>query len=542
VTSQRPAAEPFEPEPHDVAAEQCALGGMLLSKDAISDVIEVISPADHYRPAHQLIHEAVLGLYGRGEPVDAITVADELTRRGEIARVGGGPYLHTLIASVPTAAHAGYYARIVRDRAERREWLMLAARIDQQARNPEASLEDVRDLAAQAAEEGVRARGPGGAALRITPVSQIRVKATEWLWTNRIPLGALTLFPGREGTGKSTAGAWLAAKVTTGTLPGIYHGVPRGVFYAAREDDWERTIAPRLIAAKADISRVYRVDVEVSGDAIELVLPQHCELLRDGIRKYDIGMLFLDPLMSVISGTIDTHKDREARIALEPLSALAMDTDCGVVGLAHFNKAITTDALNLVMASKAFTAVPRAVIGMARDDEADEENTVVMSQIKSNLGPLDVPSLKFTFQQVTVETEDGRGAHVGRLVEMGETDRSVSDILAGRGDADDQETWNAACWWLYDYLVKRGGETQMRDVVADGKTAGQSKDSLKRASKKLALVKRTDGFQGPSMWIFDPQRSRRPAGASHPAAGTPPAPRTRSLERTQEAITRSDRN
>ena len=88
--------------PHDVAAEQCALGGMLLSKDAISDVIEVIRPTDHYRPAHQLIHEAILDLYGRGEPADAITVANELTRRGEIGRVGGGPYLHTLIASVPT--------------------------------------------------------------------------------------------------------------------------------------------------------------------------------------------------------------------------------------------------------------------------------------------------------------------------------------------------------------------------------------------------------------------------------------------------------
>ena len=88
--------------PHDVAAEQCVLGGMLLSKDAISDVIEVIRPTDHYRPAHQLVHEAILDLYGRGEPADAITVANELTRRGEIARVGGGPYLHTLIATFIT--------------------------------------------------------------------------------------------------------------------------------------------------------------------------------------------------------------------------------------------------------------------------------------------------------------------------------------------------------------------------------------------------------------------------------------------------------
>jgi replicative DNA helicase len=117
--------------PHDVAAEQCVLGGMLLSKDAISDVIEAIRPTDHYRPAHQLVHEAVLDLYARGEPADAITVANELTRRGELARIGGAPYLHTLIASVPTAANAGYYARIVRERAILRRLVEAGTRIVQ---------------------------------------------------------------------------------------------------------------------------------------------------------------------------------------------------------------------------------------------------------------------------------------------------------------------------------------------------------------------------------------------------------------------------
>ncbi|HZR53066.1 MAG TPA: replicative DNA helicase [Streptosporangiaceae bacterium] len=133
--------------PHDVAAEQCALGGMLLSKDAISDVIEVIRPTDHYRPAHQLIHEAILDLYGRGEPADAITVANELSRRGEIARVGGGPYLHTLIASVPTAANAGYYARIVRERAILRRLVEAGTRIVQFGYAGDAEADDLVDRA-----------------------------------------------------------------------------------------------------------------------------------------------------------------------------------------------------------------------------------------------------------------------------------------------------------------------------------------------------------------------------------------------------------
>ena len=182
------------------------------------------------------------------------------------------------------------------------------------------------DEARRVAEEAGGREEPA-AELRVTPVAQIKIKATEWLWHHRIPLGALTLLPGREGTGKSTAGAWLAAGVTNGTLPGVYEGIPKGVFYAAREDDWERTIAPRLVAAGANTAMVYRIDVAISGDTIELVLPQHIGLLRDGMRKYDVGLLFLDPLMSVISGALDTHKDREARVALEPLAALAMDTD-----------------------------------------------------------------------------------------------------------------------------------------------------------------------------------------------------------------------
>ena len=148
VTEISPRSDDFErTPPHDVAAEQCVLGGMLLSKDAISDVIEVIRQADHYRPAHQLVHEAILDLYGRGEPADAITVANELTRRGEIARVGGGVYLHTLIASVPTAANAGYYARIVRERAILRRLVEAGTRIVQFGYAGEADADDLVDRA-----------------------------------------------------------------------------------------------------------------------------------------------------------------------------------------------------------------------------------------------------------------------------------------------------------------------------------------------------------------------------------------------------------
>jgi replicative DNA helicase len=148
VAEMVPRNDDFErTPPHDVAAEQCVLGGMLLSKDAISDVVEMIRPADHYRPAHQLIHEAILDLYSRGEPADAITVANELTRRAEITRVGGAPYLHTLISSVPTAANAGFYARIVRERAILRRLVEAGTRIVQFGYAGDADADDLVDRA-----------------------------------------------------------------------------------------------------------------------------------------------------------------------------------------------------------------------------------------------------------------------------------------------------------------------------------------------------------------------------------------------------------
>jgi replicative DNA helicase len=148
VAEIAPRGEEFErTPPHDLAAEQCALGGMMLSKDAISDVLEIIRPQDHYRPAHQIVHEVILDLYGRGEPADAVTVAAELTKRGDIGRMGGAPYLHTLIASVPTAANAGYYARIVRERALLRRLVEVGTRIVQLGYSGDGDADDLVDRA-----------------------------------------------------------------------------------------------------------------------------------------------------------------------------------------------------------------------------------------------------------------------------------------------------------------------------------------------------------------------------------------------------------
>ncbi|MCZ7440681.1 replicative DNA helicase [Micromonospora sp. WMMC241] len=165
--AERTGGQPSEPPrrdasfektpPQDVAAEQCVLGGMLLSKDAIADVVEILKTNDFYRPVHATVFDAILDIYGRGEPADPITVAAALADSGDLARVGGAPYLHTLIASVPTAANAAYYARIVGERAVLRRLVEAGTRIVQlgYGTGPSGSrdVDDIVDLAQQAVYE-----------------------------------------------------------------------------------------------------------------------------------------------------------------------------------------------------------------------------------------------------------------------------------------------------------------------------------------------------------------------------------------------------
>lgn len=148
VAEQPPEEGGYErTPPHDIQAEQSVLGGMLLSKDAITQVVEIIRSADFYRPAHQIIYESIVDLFSRGEPVDAISVNAELTKRGEATRVGGALYLHTLTEAIPTAANAGYYAKIVSDRAVLRRLVEVGTRIAQIGYAGDGEVDDLVDHA-----------------------------------------------------------------------------------------------------------------------------------------------------------------------------------------------------------------------------------------------------------------------------------------------------------------------------------------------------------------------------------------------------------
>lgn len=114
MASQLSTSDGTRVPPHNLEAEESVLGSMLLSKTAASEVLEVIQGSDDfYRPAHAEIYQAISDLCAGGEAADAVTVSEELRRRGRLEQVGGMPYIHTLVSSVPTAANAVYYARIV---------------------------------------------------------------------------------------------------------------------------------------------------------------------------------------------------------------------------------------------------------------------------------------------------------------------------------------------------------------------------------------------------------------------------------------------
>lgn len=117
--------------PQNVEAEQGVLGGMMLNKEAIADVVEKLGTADFYRPAHATIFDVILRLYGEGKEIDPVIVAGRLDRDGQLESVGGAPYLHSIISRTPTSANVGYYAELVAEKALLRRLVQAGTKIVQ---------------------------------------------------------------------------------------------------------------------------------------------------------------------------------------------------------------------------------------------------------------------------------------------------------------------------------------------------------------------------------------------------------------------------
>jgi hypothetical protein len=313
----------------------------------------------------------------------------------------------------------------------------------------------------------------------LTPLSAIKPKLTRWLWEGRIPLGALGLWAGYEGSGKSQFAAWMAAGTTRGTLPGALSAQPRPVIVVATEDSFAHTIVPRMTAAGADLSMVYRMRVrEVkTGSAVSLSLPADNDRLRQAVLDLGAALVITDPLMSVIGARLDTHKAREVRTALDPLAEMTIETGAALGGITHFTKATGRDPISMITDSHAFKDVARLALVFA----LDTGETGVMSQVKNSLGRMPLPSCAYRFDVTRVMVEDQQ-QEVPRLAFTGNTPRHVENLL----DRSGASAIAHAKDWLGGYLTT--GPREAKEVIEYAEQGEDiSHSTLMRAKKDLGV-------------------------------------------------------
>ena len=342
---------------------------MLLSKDAIADAVEVLRGADFYRPAHESIYEAILDLYGRGEPADAVTVADELTKRGQLARVGGGAFLHQLISSVPTAANAGYYAHIVAERAVLRRLVEAGTRIVQLGYAQGGG--DVEDIvnAAQAEVYGVSEKRGGEDYHKLGDIIELTVDEIEVAsgrsgqmtgvptgftdldsLTNGLHPGQMIVLAARPAMGKSTLGLDIARTAA------IKHGMASVVFSlemskteitmrllsaeaqiqlqhmrkgTMREDDWTRLAQTMGRVSDAPLF------IDDSPNMSLMEIRAKCRRLK---QRHNLKLVVIDYLQLMTSGKRVESRQQEVSEFSRALKLLAKELEVPVIAISQLNR------------------------------------------------------------------------------------------------------------------------------------------------------------------------------------------------------------
>lgn len=354
--------------PHDLLAEQSALGGMMLSKDAVADVIETLRGSDFYVPKHELIFEAILSLYSHGEPTDVVTVTDELIKTGELQRAGGADYLHTLTSVVPTAANAGYYASIVNERALLRRLVEAGTRIVQMGYNGQGEALDLVNNAqaeiysvtgAERAEDYVPLEVAVGAAIEEIELARGRDGQMTGIpsgfagldqLTNGMHPGQMIIIAARPAMGKSTLALDFARSAA------IKHNMPT-IFFSLEMGKSE--IAMRLMSAEGSVplqsmrkgtldSRDWTTIASTRGrindaplyidDSPNMTLVEIRAKCRRLKQRVGLKMVVIDYLQLMTSGKKVESRQQEVSEFSRALKLLAKELQVPVIALSQLNR------------------------------------------------------------------------------------------------------------------------------------------------------------------------------------------------------------
>jgi hypothetical protein len=159
LATDRPGVDRIPP--NNLSAEMAVLGSILVDREMMATVSELVKPADFYALVHEVIYSALIALYDRGEPLDKITVAEDLRRNGQLEKIGGVPYLTLLMDTVPTAASAEYYAKIVREKSTLRGLIHAGTRVTQLGFEGEEDVDGALDQSEQIVYEVGRRQSRG---------------------------------------------------------------------------------------------------------------------------------------------------------------------------------------------------------------------------------------------------------------------------------------------------------------------------------------------------------------------------------------------
>ncbi|HJA03730.1 MAG TPA: replicative DNA helicase [Candidatus Microbacterium stercoravium] len=354
--------------PHDLLSEQSTLGGMLLSKDAVADVVEGLRGNDFYIPKHEVIFEAILTLYSHGEPTDVIAVTDELMKAGDLQRAGGVDYLHSLTSIVPTAANAGYYASIVQERALLRRLVDAGTRIVQMGFDGEG---EATELVNQAQAEVYAVTGQEnsedyvpleiaiGAAVEEIEMAKGRdgemtgvptgFKELDDL-TNGLHAGQMIVVAARPAMGKSTLALDFAR------ASAIKHNQP-AIFFSLEMGKTE--IAMRLLSAEGQIplqklrkgdldSRDWTTLASTRGrindaplyvdDSPNMTLVEIRAKCRRLKQRVGLRMIIIDYLQLMTSGKRVESRQQEVSEFSRALKLMAKELQVPVIALSQLNR------------------------------------------------------------------------------------------------------------------------------------------------------------------------------------------------------------